>query len=81
MICAIKHLGNKDQLRLLKDKTTDLNRYYSKHNQKLKFITCNLPFVLFVEKKSKNEDSSETLAGIMMMVQCRKIMKFCRRAV
>ena len=44
-ICTIKLFVNRGQVKLVNGKTTDSNSYYSKHNQKLKFLICNLSLV------------------------------------
>ena len=41
-ICTIKVLINRGQIRLVNDKTTDLDWYYSRHNQNLKFLIRDL---------------------------------------
>ena len=37
-----------EQIRLLNDKTTELDWYYSRPNHNLKSLTCDLLFMLFV---------------------------------
>ena len=45
----IKLFMNREQIRLLNSKTTDLDWYYSRPNQKLKFLIRDLIFMLFVK--------------------------------
>ena len=45
----IKLFVNRWQIRLLNSKSTDLDGYYSRPYQKLKFLICDLLFVVFVK--------------------------------
>ena len=49
---------NRGQVRFLNAKTTDLEWYYSRHNQKLKFLISNFLFVPFVKKKPSTANQS-----------------------
>ena len=49
MIKLIVYMG---QIRLLNSKTTDLDWYYSRSDQKLKLLIRNLLFTTFVETPS-----------------------------
>ena len=45
----IKPFTNRGQIRLLNSKITDLDWYYSRHHQKLKFLICDLLFTPLVK--------------------------------
>ena len=49
-IGTIQLFVHRAQIRLLNGKTTDLDWYYSRHNQKVKFLIGDSLFVSFVKK-------------------------------
>ena len=48
VICTIKLFLNKDKIRLPSSKTNDLDLYYSRHNQKLKYLFNDVLFMPLV---------------------------------
>ena len=47
--CVIKVLVHREEIRVLNGKTIDLDWYYSRPNQKLKFLIRDLLFMPFCE--------------------------------